>query len=205
MSAADSVSAPTLVDFLRHGEPHGGRRFRGHGVDDALSERGWQQMWEAVGDPVPWDTIVTSPLQRCQAFAEALAERHGLPVHVDARFREVGFGVWEGRSPTQIQTETPEDYAAFYRDPVSRRPQGAEPLADFAARVSEAFDELLTRFAGRTILVVAHAGVVRAALGRVMEAQPAAWYRASVDNAGLTRFRLSEDILRLDFHNRKRL
>ena len=34
----------TVIDLIRHGEPVGGRRYRGH-IDDPLSERGWQQMW----------------------------------------------------------------------------------------------------------------------------------------------------------------
>ncbi len=39
----------TKIDIIRHGEPIGGPRFRGHGVDDPLSEKGWEQMWNAVG------------------------------------------------------------------------------------------------------------------------------------------------------------
>jgi len=35
---------------MRHGEPVGGRAYRGHSIDDPLSEKGWQQMWDAVGD-----------------------------------------------------------------------------------------------------------------------------------------------------------
>lgn len=82
----------TLVDFLRHGEPVGGRRYRGDGADDPLSDKGWQQMWDAVGDSAPWTHIVTSPMQRCHAFAKALQEHYELPVEVDTRFREVGLG-----------------------------------------------------------------------------------------------------------------
>ena len=98
----------TLVDFLRHGEPVGGRRYRGDGVDDPLSEKGWQQMWAAVGDPVPWQRVVSSPLQRCHAFALALAERHRLPLRVEQRFREVGQGAWEGLTPDQIRQRDPD-------------------------------------------------------------------------------------------------
>lgn len=35
----------TLIDLIRHGEPAGGRRYRGHGLDDPLTEKGWSQMW----------------------------------------------------------------------------------------------------------------------------------------------------------------
>ena len=195
----------TLVEFIRHGEPVGGRRYRGHGVDDPLSDRGWQQMWDAVGEPVPWQRVVTSPLQRCQAFALALAEKHRLPLLVEQRFREVGQGAWEGLSPDEIVQRDPAGYAAFQHDPVRNRPPGAEALDAFGKRVADALDELLSDYAGEHVLVVAHAGVIRAALGHVLRADPLAWYRVRVDNAALTRFRRGPYGNKLEFHNRPSL
>ncbi|MFZ0006897.1 MAG: histidine phosphatase family protein, partial [Steroidobacteraceae bacterium] len=64
-----------LVHVLRHGETEGGARYWGR-TDVALSARGWEQMRAAVAGH-SWERIVSSPLQRCAAFAEALAgERH---------------------------------------------------------------------------------------------------------------------------------
>ena len=198
----------TIIDLLRHGTPEGGRAYRGHGIDDPLSEKGWAQMWTAVGGegaPVPWTRIVSSPLIRCRDFAEALGGRHGLPVSVDARFREVGFGSWEGRTPEQIQADDPEQYAAFFRDPVGSRPPGAEPLVDFVARVAAAFDDCLREQAGEHVLVVAHAGVIRAVLAHVLRADLQCAYRVAVDNACFTRCSQGERGLRLEFHNRPSL
>ena len=195
----------TLVDFLRHGEPVGGRRYRGDGVDDPLSEKGWQQMWAAVGDPVPWQRVVSSPLQRCQAFAVALAEKHRLPLSVEQRFREVGQGVWEGLTPDEILQRDPDAYAAFHNDPRRNRPPGAEPLEAFGQRVAEALEELFSDRPGEHLLVVAHAGVIRAALGYVLQSDPVAWYRTRIDNAALTRFRRGPYGNKLEFHNRPSL
>lgn len=195
----------TLVDFIRHGEPVGGRRYRGHGVDDPLSDRGWQQMWDAVGEPVPWQRVVTSPLQRCHAFALALAEKNRLPLSVEQRFREVGQGAWEGLTPDEIVQRDPAGYAAFHHDPVRNRPPGAEALDAFGKRVADALEELLSDCAGEHVLVVAHAGVIRAALGHVLQADPLAWYRVRVDNAALTRFRRGPYGNKLEFHNRPSL
>ncbi len=194
--------ADTIIDFIRHGEPVGGRRFRGHGVDDPLSDTGWQQMWDAVGDNVPWSRLVSSPMQRCHAFAVALQERYGLPVEVDARFREVGLGDWEGLSAEQIMARDEAEYRAFYQDPQHNRPRGSESLESFGARVAEALESVFSEYRGSHVLVIAHAGVIRAALGHVLGSEPASWYRARIDNAAFTRFLCGRYGRKLEFHNR---
>lgn len=178
----------TEIDLLRHGEPVGGRRYRGR-LDDALSEKGWRQMWDAVGAYTDWQRIVSSPLRRCSAFAAALGERLGLPVDIEPRFAEVGFGSWEGRTRGELEAENPGQVARFLRDPVGNRPPGAEPLEAFISRVYGAMDELLDTRRGQRILLVAHAGVIRAVMTRVLEMPPVAMYRIYVANAGLTRIR----------------
>lgn len=183
---ADNANRATVIDLLRHGEPVGGPRYRGQ-LDDALSERGWEQMWQAVGDANAWQQIVTSPLQRCHAFATALAERHGMPVQVEPRFAEVGFGDWEGKTRTELEELIPGQLGRFYQDPVNNRPPGAEPLDDFVIRVRAGFNAVLTACPGQSVLVVAHAGVIRAILSRVLSMPSPAMYRINVANAGMTR------------------
>ena len=63
----------TRLDYLRHGQPIGGQRFRGNGIDDPLSGLGWRQMRETAAAIGSWQRVITSPMQRCAAFAEWLA------------------------------------------------------------------------------------------------------------------------------------
>jgi len=49
-------------------------------------------MRQAVGENCPWQAIASSPLSRCADFARELAARHGLPLEIDARLIELGFG-----------------------------------------------------------------------------------------------------------------
>lgn len=180
--------AETCIDLLRHGEPVGGSRYRGQ-LDDPLSETGWQQMWRAVDALDGWQRIVSSPLQRCRAFAEALAEQRALPVHCEPRFSEVGFGNWEGKTRAELEQLDPGQVSRFYQDPYNNRPPGAEPLDVFTTRVSMAFRELVAQFSGESLLVVAHAGVIRAIMAYVLEVPPESMYRIHVANAGLSRIR----------------
>ena len=191
----------TTIDFMRHGEPVGGSRYRGHGIDDPLSEKGWQQMWQAVETPGSWGRIISSPMLRCSEFAHALGQRLGLPVGLINDLREVGFGSWEGRSAAEIIQQDAAEYEDFYLDPVHNRPPGAEDLLLFGQRVAAVYRRLLADYPDEHILVVAHAGVIRAALGHVMQTTAEHWYRARVDNARITRFRHTPQGDLLVFHN----
>lgn len=182
----------TTIDLLRHGEPAGGNRYRGQ-LDDELTEKGWQQMWAVVEGRHDWQQIVTSPLCRCSDFATALGEQRGVPVHVEQRFREVGFGEWEGKTRAEIDERVPGQVARFYEDPERHRPTGAEPLGEFVTRVQQGLGEVIEHFPGQGVLLIVHAGVIRAILSAVLAIPPVSMYRIHVENAGISRFRTNRE------------
>lgn len=193
----------TTVDLIRHGEPVGGRKYRGQ-IDDPLSDKGWRQMREAVADHHPWQQILTSPLLRCREFAHELAQRHQLPLETDPRWMEIGFGEWEGKTAEDIRAEDPQKLQRFMQDPITLRPPGAEPMTDFHDRISSAWQDLLTRFAERHTLVVCHAGVIRMSMLYLLGMPMKHVFRVQVSNASITRFvleRVDEEWFpRLHFH-----
>ena len=149
-------------------------------------------MWDAVGEYNTWNHIITSPLQRCQMFAHALGERHGINVTVEPRFKEVGFGAWEGLRHDEVKINRAAEYQAFLQDPVNRRPNGAEPLDDFIQRVGSAYEETITRYQDQHYLIVAHAGIIRTIIAKTVHASPAGLYRIKISNGGITRIRNTE-------------
>lgn len=193
----------TTIDLIRHGEPEGGPRYRGQ-LDDPLSATGWQQMRAAVGAAAPWGRIVSSPLQRCRAFADELATRHQLPVQYDPRWMEIGFGAWEGRTAEELMALEPDRLQQFWRDPERYPPPGAEPLSQFQQRISEAWGELVAQSVGEHLLLVGHAGQIRMVLSEVLLIPKGQLFRIQVDYAGISRIRIDgvgcEALPRLLFH-----
>lgn len=153
------------IDLLRHGETEQGGGFRGS-LDDALTAHGWQQMRDAVCAAGPWDMLVSSPLQRCAAFAHELAAQRGLPLHLESDLSELHFGDWEGRSAAELMQCSAEALGLFWADPYGFTPPGGEPLVQFEFRVLAAIERLQQRCAGQRLLVICHAGVMRLLLAR---------------------------------------
>jgi alpha-ribazole phosphatase/probable phosphoglycerate mutase len=200
-----SDMSKTIIDLIRHGEPEGGRKYRGH-TDDPLSETGWRQMREKVAGCQDWQAIVTSPLQRCQAFATELAGRLQVPLAVEPRLKEKSFGVWEGHTPEELERREPGLQVRFRQDPLRYLPEGAEDLALFSERVKSAWRDLVLTRAGQHVLVVAHGGVIRAVMAHVLGMPLQYLFRAEVHYAALTRIKVEyldggETLATLVFHD----
>ncbi len=146
MKKYPGAEAPVgVVDLLRHGEVEGGACFRGS-TDDPLSKNGWQAMESAAGRIAPWDQIITSPLLRCQQIAAVISEQQKTPLLLEADFREICFGEWEGLNAEQIMQRDSEGLRRFWQNPEQNSPPGGEKTTDFQQRVLAAWAELLTSF-----------------------------------------------------------
>jgi len=148
-----------LVHLLRHGETEGGVRYWGR-TNVALSSRGWLQMRTAVAGG-SWDLIVSSPLLRCAAFAEALAQERRVPCRLEADLREMCFGTWEGYSTAELMQRDAERLRLFWSDPRVHTPPGGEPLAELYTRVMAVWQRLSTASDCGRLLIVTHGGPIR--------------------------------------------
>jgi alpha-ribazole phosphatase len=179
----------TVIDLLRHGEPVGGKLYRGQ-IDDPLSELGWQQMRSQMPEDIPWQQIVTSPLKRCADFAEELTRQTALPLAYEPGLAEIAFGDWEGKTAAELELADKQAFYAFYDDPIHNTPPGGEPLLDFQQRVLAAWLELLIQYQQRHILLVAHAGTIRVIIAHILNMPITATFRIDVPFAAISRIQV---------------
>lgn len=189
----------SVIDLIRHGEPVGGVLIRGQ-RDDPLSEAGWQQMWEAVDGKQSWQQIVTSPLSRCAEFARELGSRLHIPVSVEERLREIGFGEWEGISPSLLHRECPQAINGFWSDPVAHPPPGGEPFTQFQSRVETALETIMHDYNGSHLLIVAHGGVIRMIIAQILGMPASNIFRMEVPYAAVSRILVRQGKPMLSFH-----
>jgi len=153
------------IDILRHGEPQSHQqhepRFIGS-LDVEVSTRGWQRMQEAIKQhDQDWDLIISSPLRRCSLFAEAQAAARNIPCLLLSNLREYHFGVWEGQYLKDISLRNERSLQAFWSDPDTYAPTGAESMQDFRQRLQSVWNSILDYQGYRKILIISHGGVMR--------------------------------------------
>jgi len=179
----------TRVFVIRHGETEWSRARRFAGSRDIpLAEAGRRQC-EAVADALASThvaAIYASPLERARTAAETIAKPHRLPVTVEPDLREMAFGSWEGLTREEVAARDPERYAIWQSAPHELVLPGAERVGDVAARVAAVVEELRAIHADETIVVVAHAVVVRLVVLGALGLGPERLWSVDASPAGIT-------------------
>lgn len=163
--------------FIRHGETDWNREMRIQGgiVEIDINARG---IWQAettrdglVAAGYRFDAAFVSPYRRAMHTAEILLTPHGLEASVDDRLHEINFGPYEG---TQIREFVDDNIRAAFKDPPNYRPRpGGETFEAVEARLKDFLNEVIIPLEGkaRTVLVVAHGGILRT-LTRLFDQRP---------------------------------
>jgi broad specificity phosphatase PhoE len=149
------------IVLVRHGETVGNSSVRFHGSGDvALSDEGRSQMRQTafrLRDET-FDLVVASPLQR--SWEAAWIVSGGASIRLEAEFREVHFGRWEGLTKDEIEASDPVLFADWQRKSSGFEYPSGELRADFHARVERGLSLLMDSGASRALVVV-HKGVIR--------------------------------------------
>jgi broad specificity phosphatase PhoE len=161
--ARGPCQAAQVLILLRHGRTAQNAESRIQGRSDSpLDEVGIVQARRAgeyIRDRWAIDSVVTSSLLRSRETAEFAGFGADM-CRIDDRWREIGFGEFEGRKLDEVV----EDLGVRWHADIGYHPEGGESLASLHARVAEACIEVTERAANENILVVSHATPIKSAV-----------------------------------------
>ncbi|NNE89092.1 MAG: histidine phosphatase family protein [Silicimonas sp.] len=178
--------SPSELILIRHGATAVPDRLAGH-TDVGLSDTQPDALPSLVKTLAPIDQVIASPAQRCVQTAELIWGQGDWPQ--DARLWEQDFGAWENIPHAELPDIGDLDQDALARH---RPPQG-ESFLDVCARVEPALKDAAAQAAkGRPLAIVAHAGVIRAALAMAL-GNPAHCLLFEVAPLSITRLRCLPD------------
>jgi broad specificity phosphatase PhoE len=131
-------------------------RYQGR-ADEGLSQRGQAQatqLGQWLVEETPEIVLHSGARRTAETLARALPQHQAIS---DPRWREIDHGEWEGLTYRQVLDQAPEQARAHWNDPLHiPAPQG-ETLLAVAERVQAATNDLIANYAGRCVLLVAHA------------------------------------------------
>lgn len=193
-----------LVLVARHGETtwNLSGRYQGR-KQSALSALGVRQGF-ALADAIVLEQprierIVSSPLLRCTATAQFVADRIDRDTEIDERLIEIGHGDWEGRLRDDIMREEPHNWYLWKNKPT----EIVFSEGDSMAKVAERWRSFAAVVPGVPTLVVTHDAVVRSALVLAQGRSLDDMWKVQMENAAYARFDVTPDGWRLleECHN----
>jgi len=172
-----------MIVFVRHGQTAVNRAGQLQGrVDTDLTALGRQQAGAVAGAlaALPVARVVSSPLRRASATAEAIGDVLGLRVERDDRLVELDYGEWDQRLIRDIARE---EWDAWRTDP-KWAPPGGETLLEVTERIAQFCDAQL----GEDLVVaVSHVSPIKAAVCLALGVDERATWKMHLDLASITR------------------
>ncbi|QGH69790.1 histidine phosphatase family protein [Pseudactinotalea sp. HY158] len=171
------MSAGTVI-LWRHGQTDYNAEGRLQGqIDIPLNDVGRAQAALAAEQLALLEpaAIVSSDLSRAVETGRALGELTGLDVTTDERLRERSFGIWEGRTHTEMRAEWPDAFAQWRR---GAHPEGidAESREELGERLVAAVGEIAGRYErSDTVVLVAHGAAIATGITALLGQNPEGW------------------------------
>lgn len=171
-----------------------------YGQSDVALADSYPDEWAALRRKLPdadADRVFSSPLSRCLRLAEHLCVSE---VTIDARLIELNFGQWELRPWDDIDRRESDAWSA---DVVDRRCPGGESYREQFRRAAAFWDECAAeRHGPRCVFVIAHGGLIRALLARILEIPLEKSLCLSLDYGSVSKVHFVQDVPIVDYVNR---
>lgn len=153
----------TKLYLVRHGETEYNKKGCYYGwTNCSLSAEGIQQGKELAHtfEGLEYDVVLSSDLKRAVETALLINSR-SCEVLLDDRLRELHFGDWEGLGYQEIEQQYPKHWAKWTTDWINTTPPGGENLLSMSKRITAFMEDVLTRYEGKSIVLVSHKGCLQ--------------------------------------------
>ena len=149
----------------------------------AIGQRQAEALAASFAD-APLNRIYSSPLERAQQTAAALAHAKGLEVKVSAPLHEIDFGEWSGRTFDELNDEP--DWRRWNEERSIARTPGGETMLDVQGRVVGCMEALAGQHRGGAVVLVSHADIIKAAVCHYLDLPVQGCFRFDVAPASIT-------------------
>lgn len=186
----------TLI-IVRHGESVSNRQNLPKGSDSDLTERGKEQAQltaQALKNE-PIEAVFSSPLKRAMQTADIIAKPHNhTPIRAD-ELGELNWGDFANIEPEELSLK----WLALLQQELAKgvkreeiRPPNGENSYDHAKRISLFLSGIMRKYAGKTVLLVAHAGTNKTIIGSLRHMDAEKVYDIPQDNGCINKIILGD-------------
>ncbi|HEV3167204.1 MAG TPA: histidine phosphatase family protein [Isosphaeraceae bacterium] len=189
---ADGPRPETRILLIRHGETSAPERFHGAESDVGLSVRGVRQA-EALARHLAElrpAAVCSSCMRRALHTGRPIAEACGVEIEVIEGLYERRMGALSGMLKTEGWDRYADEKSRWMAGDLDFASEDAEPYAAARERGVRALSEIVKRWPGQTIVVVAHGVLIKMVLATLLDdLGPGDYDEIGIDNAAINDLR----------------
>ncbi|MCT4508765.1 MAG: histidine phosphatase family protein [Tepidibacter sp.] len=175
--------------FIRHGLTLDNESMKLSGfIDSKLSDTGKNQVKKTsirLKDE-KIDLIYSSPLKRAINTAKEISKTNNIDINICDEFKEMNFGDFEGLTFKEIEYNHKEEYERLKNESFKYNFPNGENMIGFHDRIAKKIDDIIKTQDDKTVLIVSHAGVIRACLSHLINKDHAFHWNFKIDNCSMT-------------------
>ena len=170
-----------------------------YGQQDLSCDTSEHYKFDALAQALPTGAHwVVTTLRRTRETADAiLAAGHPdaktISYETNAALMEQNLGDWQGMDRAAFFERVKPSPSSYWFAPPDEPAPNGESFVHMCTRVRGAIEEMEKRLRGRDVVVVAHGGTIRAALGVALALPPAGPLAFATDNCAITRLDYLDD------------
>ncbi len=178
-----------MLYIMRHGKTDWNLRHKLQGKTDIpLNDMGIKMAREAKEryKDENFDICYCSPLKRARETAALVLDGRNIPVIIDDRLTEMGFGIYEGIENVFDKPECPV-WTLFVEPEKYVAQDGAESLNDLIGRTKSFLEEIVYPGVGdgKDILIMGHGAMNSALIGQVRHTPVKDFWAEGIENCKL--------------------
>jgi probable phosphomutase (TIGR03848 family) len=178
----------TLVLLVRHGQTSTtGVVLPGRAPGLHLADAGRKEAEDVAGRIAQLPrlaAVYSSPLERAQETATAIATACKLAVTVESGLLECDYGDWTGRKLKDLRRRP--EWKVVQQYPSGFRFPGGESFTEMQARITGTLGRLVAAHPGDTLVAVSHADPIKAAVAHALGTHLDLFQRIAVFTASVT-------------------
>ncbi len=150
-----------MLYIMRHGKTEWNEKHKLQGrTDIPLNETGRKMAQNAAKEysNFNFDVVYCSPLCRAKETAEIICKNRNIPIMVDERLTEMGFGIYEGIENSFQFPDCPINVLFYHPEKYTIPVKNGESLDNLFSRTGEFIKEIVepALIEGKDILIVGH-------------------------------------------------
>lgn len=139
------------------------------------------------------DIVYISPTKRTtETYNISFYDQH-IPFTFHEGLVELDFGLWEGKTESEVKKLYPNEFALWQQDALVHKPNNGESMQIALDRLANFYNEIVKNNHGNTVVIIGHGGSLNIFLCMLLGIKPKAIWQFPLNPASISKIEIDNN------------